>query len=209
MIADTPNVQSAKFLAGRLCLDFVNTKSGRGTPGERERLADYDDLLAWCARARILSDEQAAALQRQASTDRRAADAALERARRLRDALHGIFVEIAHGRPVPGGELAIVNGALADAARHGGIAERDGTFLWQWRRDSIDCMLWPIAHSAAELLTGDRLVRIGECGGVACGWLFLDETRNRSRRWCEMEVCGNRAKARRHYRRSHAIAAEG
>ena len=209
MIRVTPNAQSAKFLAGRLCLDFVNTKSGRGTSTERERLVDYNDLLVWSVRAHVLSEEQAAALERRASTDRRAAEEALDRARRLRDALHAVFVAIAHGRPVPGGALAIVNSALVDAARHGGIAEHDGTFGWQWPRDSVDSMVWPIAHSAVELLTGDRLARIGECGGVACGWLFLDETRNRSRRWCEMEVCGNRAKARRHYRRGHATSAEG
>jgi predicted RNA-binding Zn ribbon-like protein len=209
MIPDTPHARSAKFLAGRLCLDFVNTKSGRGTPTERDRLGNYDDLLAWCMRARVLNDGEAADLERQASRDASAAEDALQRARRLRDALHGVFVNIAHGRSVPDSDLAIMNGVLADAARHGGIAERDGVFGWQWHRDSIDCMLWPIAHSAAGLLTGDRLVRIGECGGVACGWLFLDETRNRSRRWCEMEVCGNRAKARRHYHRHHAAPTGG
>jgi len=52
------------------------------------------------------------------------------------------------------------------------------------------------------VLTGEALARVRECGGTACNWLFLDESRNRSRRWCSMESCGNRAKARRHYHRS-------
>jgi predicted RNA-binding Zn ribbon-like protein len=61
--------------------------------------------------------------------------------------------------------------------------------------------LRPIARSAAELLTSETLSRVRECGGATCTWLFLDASRNRSRRWCSMESCGNRAKARRHYRR--------
>lgn len=204
----TANARSAKFLAGRLCLDFVNTKSGRGTSTERERLESYGDLLAWSIRARLLDGGQASHLEACAHREPRSAEDALLRARRLREALHGIFAAIAHGRSVPEDALAAMNGALADAMRHGRIAESDGAFSWHWRRDSVDAMLWPIAQSAAELLTGDFLSRIGECGGVGCGWLFLDETRNHSRRWCEMEVCGNRAKARRHYHRRHPPAAE-
>lgn len=207
-IPDTLHARSAKFLAGRLCLDFVNTRSGRGTPSEHERIAGYGDLLAWCVRARLLEEAQARDLEERAKREPRTAEDIVQRARHLRDALHGIFVAIAHGGRAPEAELAVMNDVLADAARHGGIHERDGTFAWQWRRDSLDAMLWPIVHSAAELLTGDSLSRIGECGGAACGWLFLDETRNHSRRWCEMEVCGNRAKARRHYRRRHSPPAE-
>lgn len=61
--------------------------------------------------------------------------------------------------------------------------------------------MWPIAWSITELLLSDKLSRVGQCAAENCGWLFLDTTRNHSRRWCEMEHCGNRAKAKRHYRR--------
>jgi predicted RNA-binding Zn ribbon-like protein len=63
-------------------------------------------------------------------------------------------------------------------------------------------MLWPVARSAADLLTSQEQSRVRECAASDCGWLFLDLSRNRSRRWCDMETCGNRTKARRHYARS-------
>jgi len=53
-----------------------------------------------------------------------------------------------------------------------------------------------------DLLTSDRLSAVRECAADDCAWLFLDESRNRSRRWCDMKVCGNRQKARLHYHRS-------
>jgi predicted RNA-binding Zn ribbon-like protein len=62
-------------------------------------------------------------------------------------------------------------------------------------------MLWPIASSAADLLTSERLKKVRLCEAKTCTWLFLDESRNHSRRWCDMKVCGNREKARRHYQR--------
>src|ERR671930_579256 len=66
-----------------------------------------------------------------------------------------------------------------------------------------DDVLAPVVWSAAELLTSGPLERVRECpGDDTCGWLFLDTSRNGSRRWCDMRTCGNRAKARRYYRRA-------
>ena len=76
------------------------------------------------------------------------------------------------------------------------------TYTFEERK--LDQMLWPIIRSAAELLTSDKLDRVCECPGENCGWLFIDMSRNRSRRWCDMKDCGNRAKARRHYRKTKA-----
>ncbi len=82
-------------------------------------------------------------------------------------------------------------------------------FAREWERGSpaLDQVLWPVSWSAAELLTHGPLDRIRECPGQGnCGWLFLDLTKNASRRWCDMRVCGNRAKARRHYTRTRQEA---
>jgi predicted RNA-binding Zn ribbon-like protein len=87
------------------------------------------------------------------------------------------------------------------------IPGANGALAWDWEDEggSADLMLWPIARSAADVLTSPReLARVRQCPGAGCGWVFLDETKNRSRRWCDMDVCGNRAKARRHYARAHA-----
>ena len=70
----------------------------------------------------------------------------------------------------------------------------------RWR--SWSGLLWPVVRDAAELLVAGELRRVGKCCGDNCDWLYLDTSRNRSRRWCDMQSCGNRAKARRHYHRA-------
>jgi predicted RNA-binding Zn ribbon-like protein len=89
-----------------------------------------------------------------------------------------------------------------------GIRPAGEGFTWSWRDDEPQPMriLWSIARSAAELLTGPDLHRVKFCPGEGCGWLFLDKTRNGKRRWCEMEVCGSRAKMRRYHQRRRAAA---
>ena len=80
---------------------------------------------------------------------------------------------------------------------------REGTYQWQMPAGKIDLdgILWRILWEAADLLTSDRLAQVKLCAGEDCGWLFLDASRNQSRRWCSMSDCGNRAKAKRYYRR--------
>jgi predicted RNA-binding Zn ribbon-like protein len=83
------------------------------------------------------------------------------------------------------------------------IRKEEAGFGWAWGgpAQALDRPLWPIARSAAELLTSDDLGCIRECASETCSWLFMDCSRNQRRRWCDMSTCGNRAKARRHYRR--------
>jgi predicted RNA-binding Zn ribbon-like protein len=83
------------------------------------------------------------------------------------------------------------------------LGSRGGELFWTWAAadDALEAPLWPILRSAAEILTSEDRQQVRECAGTACTWLFLDRSRNRSRRWCSMESCGNREKARRHYRR--------
>jgi predicted RNA-binding Zn ribbon-like protein len=79
-------------------------------------------------------------------------------------------------------------------------------FTWTWHNEpgALDVMLWPVVQSAGELLTSAQIVQVRECAGDTCSWLFLDTSKNHSRRWCDMKDCGNRAKAKRHYARSRA-----
>ncbi|MBI4413448.1 MAG: CGNR zinc finger domain-containing protein, partial [candidate division NC10 bacterium] len=79
-------------------------------------------------------------------------------------------------------------------------------FAWRWTGDGqrLDRMLWAVTRSAADLLTSGELAAVRECEAETCAWLFMDRSRNRSRRWCDMKACGNRAKARRHYERKKA-----
>ncbi len=186
-----------KLTRGRLCLDFVNTVSWRTGKQPQERLTSYAALVAWGQHAGVLQEPQAA--RNAASTT-----AAFEQALILREAIYRIFSTVVAQRAPEAADLATLNGALSAVMLH--LHWSAGEFAWRWSGDenALERMLWPVARSAAELLTSDELNRVGMCAGEGCGWLFFDVSKNRSRRWCAMDDCGNRAKARRHYRRSRA-----
>ena len=127
----------------------------------------------------------------------------------MREGLHAILAARARGWAVPPEAVAMLNAALPPALARLELRPVDGRFEWSWTlaTDELDAMLAPVIESAAELLTSVERVRIGECESTTCGRLFLDRSRNRSRRWCDMAVCGNRTKARRHYQRSKPTSA--
>jgi predicted RNA-binding Zn ribbon-like protein len=194
------------LIGGRLCLDFANTANGRGTANHTENLTDFAALLAWSRHAGALDAAHAEALARESQRHERAAEGVRKRAIVLREAIHRGFTALAHHRKPDPGDLAVLNETLAGALGHALIAPGKTGFEWVWdeSRPALDRMLWPIVRSAAELLTAAELPRVKQCGGWDCGWLFLDLSKNNSRRWCEMEVCGSRAKARAYYARKRA-----
>ncbi|HEX5502477.1 MAG TPA: ABATE domain-containing protein [Thermomicrobiales bacterium] len=186
-----------------LCLDFANTVSPHGGADVNEHLHAYADLLAWGRRAGVLTAEGERGLAAVAARRPAEAAAVLVGAIALREAIYRVFSAVAGGRAPAGADLATLNDALARASAHLRVVPAAGGFAWAWAGadDALDRVLWPVARSAADLLTSARLDRVRECAGEDCNWLFLDLSRNRSRRWCDMKECGNRAKARRHYRR--------
>jgi predicted RNA-binding Zn ribbon-like protein len=194
------------IIGGRPCLDFVNTTSGRGTADRREHLRAYGDLLAWGHHAGILTAEEAFALARIARAKAAAARRTLAQANALRETLHAIFEATAHRRPIPADAVAKLNRFLAGLARAGRL-EPAGAFAWRWSSDPrhLAWPLWSITRSAVDLLTEGPLDRVKVCPGQACGWIFLDQTRNGRRRWCEMQVCGSRAKMRRYRQRQERL----
>jgi predicted RNA-binding Zn ribbon-like protein len=134
------------------------------------------------------------------------AQSALRHAVQLREAIHAIFAAVAERRGIPSTDLARLNASVQNAAEHARITHANRRFTWEWiLPDSrLDSMLWPVARVASELLTSDDLAYVRRCASEPCGWLFLDRTKNHSRRWCEMKVCGNRDKARKYYQRQKA-----
>jgi predicted RNA-binding Zn ribbon-like protein len=133
------------------------------------------------------------------------AERVLRRAIRLREALYPLFRGAAQGEPPDPDDLGVLQAELTRALPHLRIGWSPAGFAREWEHGSpaLDQVLWPVSWSAAELLTHGPIDRIRECPGQGnCGWLFLDLTKNASRRWCDMRVCGNRAKARRHYTRT-------
>ncbi|HVO43023.1 MAG TPA: ABATE domain-containing protein [Aggregatilineales bacterium] len=192
-----------EFIADRLCLDFCNTGEDRTENYVGELLGSYSGLLNWSVQAGLLTGSQASRLDALAAANPAAANRVYQRAVTLREALYRQFSALAGSRDLASEDLKILNDVLAQALGHRQVQRTESGFAWAWQRpgDDLDQMLWPVALSAAELLTSPEVSRVHECGNGNCSWLFLDLSRNHSRRWCKMESCGNRVKARRFRRR--------
>lgn len=198
----------SKFIAGNMALDFVNSvRSWDGGSAQGDHWEGYDDLVAWSEAAGALTAKAAKQLRTLSARKPREAVRVLAQARASRQAIHDLFAALAADAKPAAADLQALDTALAGVLPHQHLIGTAQGFAWQWDdAPALDRMLWPVLRAAGDLLVSDRLPRIRECGGERCGWLFLDETKNRSRRWCEMGVCGNRAKARRHYDRSRGEA---
>ena len=192
-----------QIIAGELCLDFINTLDNRPEPERwRELVPSYGDLLDWAMQAGALSAAQSRVLARAAQAHPKEAAAARTRAVDFRERLYRIVRAVARNRRAPGNELRAFNAYLGEALSHLELQAAQKRFRLNWPRTAdLDLVLWPIVRSASNLLTGRDLTNVRECGADTCRWLFVDRSKNHSRRWCDMKVCGNRIKARKFYRR--------
>lgn len=195
-------VTDLERVGGSLALDFTNTV-GNTRVRPKEFVTSYGALLEWSVEAGAVEPGVAERLGELAARDPEAAEAARIRALELREAIYRIFDAVASGGPPEDGDLKVLNERLRPAMAGLRVDRMDGSFGWRSEVDAgdLESPLGPVARDAAELLVSADLDRIKQCGGYDCSWLFVDESRNRSRRWCDMADCGNRAKQRRHYRR--------
>lgn len=198
-----------KRVGGQLVLDFLDTTGWYAADGERrpiaryERLDRYDRLLQFVAEVGVLSATLTGQLAQRATEDPDEAGAVLDRALRLRSALHWAIIDTIEGRSPDPRDLRTVDAELHRTLSHLHLREGEGAFAWSWEPpDWLERVLWPIVRDAADLLTSPDFRRVRLCAGDDCGFLFLDTSPNRTRRWCVMQDCGNRAKARRHYHRT-------
>lgn len=190
---------------GHPALDFVNSLDDRFDPARsKDLLGDYGALLRFVVESGLLAPWQAKGLARAATTV--IAARVLRSARDLREAMAAVLYAEAEQRAPTAAAIETLERRLheAEGPRHlqwvsprpGGIA----SLQWHWGADqakAAEYPVWLIAHSAAQLMLSDALARVRACEADSCRWLFLDTSKNHSRRWCNMKVCGNRAKARR------------
>ncbi len=183
--------------AGRV-LAFVNTLSARPSAAPVERLTSDDALVDWAKQQHLIPAAAAERLAAEARRHPHQAAGVLARAKDFREALNSLAASIAQQRqPVPA-VLATISDALAAAYANGRLVPHDGALQWAASaEDDLNRILWEIARAAGRLVLSPRLAKIRPCAAADCGWWFLDDTKNHSRRWCEMKSCGNREKVRR------------
>jgi predicted RNA-binding Zn ribbon-like protein len=188
-----------ELTGGALALDFVNTLDERETE-PKELLADYGRLLEWSEQAGALSGRDCRRLKKVAELDPRKANTVLLQAREIRETLFAVVANLVRG-DLKTHDLDALNRWIRKAGARRRLSYSDG-HIFLSHGDSgaeLSAMLWPIIDSAGDLFTNSHLrSRIKICEGEGCGWAFLDNSRQGNKRWCDMTVCGNRAKAKRH-----------
>jgi predicted RNA-binding Zn ribbon-like protein len=192
-----------ELVGGALCLDFINTLDDRFSSEPKELLQSYLDLARFGEDTGSLSDLQADRLMTKSMHYKEEAKRALQSAIEMREAMHQVFWALVQKKPAPRAALMVLNGYIREAAQHMSVAPHNGHFEWEFdsERNDFDAPLWPIARSAADLLASDQVQFVRACASKTCEWLFLDESKNHRRRWCDMTKCGNRAKVKSFYTR--------
>jgi len=185
------------FCGGHLAIDFTNTVGDRGAETV-DHFRSFGDVVAWAEARGVVARATAATLRQRAATDPEGAARAFRSALALREALYGVLAAAASGRRVRPADLNVVNQHVADTFKGVALAPSGEHFALETRAEAwLDPVIRPVVRAAVDLLTSDALKQVGRCADHECGWLFLDTTRSRTRRWCDMRVCGNRNKVRR------------
>jgi predicted RNA-binding Zn ribbon-like protein len=202
------SIATLMVVGGDPSLDFANTVTARRDRVGEDLLVDYDELLAWAELTGVLDADEAGRLRSAVTAP--AGQAALRRARQLREAIYRVFSAVAAGEALPASDFAVLQREAGRAAAARELVRTAEGFAWRWRdRNHVDAVTLRVAHAAAELLVDRQLGRVKECFGRNCGWLFLDTSRNGLRRWCSEETCGTRGRVSRHRARQRARSSDG
>jgi len=184
---------------GHPALDFVNSLDNRfRDDGPNEMLATYGDLLRFLEETALLSREPARVLNRTVTPE--AASRVLESARELREAAAAVLYGSLENKRPQQPDIRLLEKHFLNANRHRELQwQPDAALAWHWGRHATDPDLpvWILALSVSDILLSPDMERVRTCAVDTCRWLFLDTSKNHTRRWCNMKVCGNRMKARR------------
>jgi predicted RNA-binding Zn ribbon-like protein len=197
-------VQSLRMpprIGGSAALDFTNTAEYRGRENYMDMLRSYGHLLSWAWRTEVLPEDMLERLYDMACNAPDEAEEALARAAGTREIIYQVFSILTdEGRQPTQAELADFNVALRGLPpRQMESSKERPQWTWAFSPLTLDAPLWPVLLDAGNLLASDAARRVRKCPN--CGWLFVDKSRNHSRRWCSMEFCGSQVKSRRQYER--------
>ena len=191
--------------SGHPSLEFTNTVNNHASEQPGETLFKYEDVLTWAGRVGLLREDQVGSLTRQAARQPEEAARVFGAVLELREVLYRIVVAQTKGKSPPKQDLTILNSVLSQLTGGAGVAYHRDRFEWQWNFDenALEAPLWILALSAVDLMISEYYERVGQCADEdGCGWLFVDTSKNHSRRWCDINDCGNRAKQRRYQKRA-------
>ncbi|TGG95451.1 hypothetical protein E4656_03230 [Natronospirillum operosum] len=184
--------QNHQLVGGRLCLDFLNTADWQDETLVADHVETLADLSAWSRRAGLHFKP----------VQHADATTALQRISAFRQDLRALFLKVMTGQGLNQGDANFLNSAFATSQGTNPITVADGALVYQHSDDLCRDLQLPVLFSALDLLTSPDIHRVKRCPGHKCGWLFVDQSRNGARKWCSMETCGNREKARSHYKRT-------
>jgi len=194
-----------KLDTAQLCLDYVNTLGYRHSPHPEEHLPDYLSLLEWAENAALLNEGEAEQLRLMAASHPPEAYQAFDEAIDVRESLYRILAAHARSSTAAEADLQAFNRRLGEVMAYSRLSAGVEGYHWGWSESPsprLERPWWPVVHAAAELMTSPHLLeRLGQCADPHCGWLFLDTSKSRTRKWCDINDCGNRAKQRRYQRR--------
>jgi predicted RNA-binding Zn ribbon-like protein len=184
------------LVAGKLALDFANTESARGSTEHLDHLQTAGDLVAWAAHAKIIDGKHVLLARRIIKDQNKLARHLIARGRFLRETIYRINSSVVAGKPPAKKLLHGLAATHAEMLATATLTPQEDNYEWVWHRAELTAViLGPITLSALDLLLDADFSRVKQCHGNHCGWLFYDSTKNKSRQWCDMSVCGNRAKA--------------
>lgn len=200
-MSEKRSIQNLSLDGNCLCFNFINTVHSR-VEGEEpfEYLSSYEKLMEWCRRLEVMPPKRIQALAGLAGAHPQKEKKALADIVDAREMLYGFFSDIAAEKPVVKDELNSFNKQLSGALKNLRFVSDDTDLQLDWEETSdLKEPLWRVMKSAYDILTEEDFDRIKEC--EACGWVFLDQSKNKSRRWCSMESCGSIHKAKKYYHR--------
>ncbi|MBW8747668.1 MAG: CGNR zinc finger domain-containing protein [Acidobacteria bacterium] len=187
------------MVGGHLILDFVNTLDWRFRPsGAEELIKDYGDLLRFTAQCGLLNRSEVSRIRANGSPG--TGQQVLTASRRLRETLATILYDILDLQSPAAAAVATLHAYVASAQREQELGRQENRLVWMWSPKSagaIELPLWKLSVGAVTLLTSNHMSTLKACSNQECRWLFLDVSKSRSRRWCDMKLCGNRLKAKR------------
>ena len=193
----SPDILKLPFLGGDLSLDFVNTVHDRHEEPLRDLLQNYLELVTWVYSANAINDSQKEKLLQKGLENQTEANQVYKDSLQLREAFYDFILNLINQDETSSANIQLINQRVSRVFSNLELTQLEGRFVLDWKAESfgLESVLWPITRAFADLVTSEDISRIKKCPN--CGYLFVDNSKNKSRRWCSMEICGNRVKAQR------------